>query len=431
MAVAADRLPGRRSDRYLLGDNESSQRILECAIEVIETQGEAAVRVARVAAMAGIAVPSVYHWFGSREGLVIAAHSERFRRNLSVLINPYRQALAESTTAAEFRVAILRALELVFDPSRSQARLTRLNVLGSATTRPELLSMVALRHKNLVEDVSAVIADGQTRGWVRRDHDADSLGLYLVCEVFAQVIIEFGASSLPRSRWVHLSRQTLSHVLFGTPVQHLGPHPVEAVRQDHRPDVPSTAQRILDWAVERIDDSGEASLRITELLGLGISLTSIYHHFGSREHMVQAAQAERFTQSQGAQMAQLEEMAGRCSTADEFAGMIRATCSDLFDEARAPTRRRRLSALGSLHGRPALAADIAGRENELAARGAHILEQGRRNGWLAPEVDSLAVSAWMMGLGLSRVLLEVIDIDADGAAWNRIATEAVEAALGI
>ena len=129
--------------------------------------------------------------------------------------------------------------------------------------------------------------------------------------------------------------------------------------------------------------------------------------------------------------AELEEMAGRCGSAEEFAGMLRAVCADLFDEARVPTRRRRLSALGSLHGRPELAAAIGSRENELAARGAQVLEVARRNGWLAPEVDSLAVSAWMMGLGLSRALLEIVDSEADGAAWNRIATEAVEAALGI
>lgn len=417
------------SVREPVHDHESAARILQCAIDVIESRGEAAVRVAQIAQMADIAVPSVYHWFGSREGLVIAAHGERFTRNLGALVGPYQVALDSSTTAAEFRDAILNGLELVFDPSRRVLRLTRLNVLGSAIGRPDLLKIVTERYADVVHQVVHVVSSAQQRGWVRNDYDSLTMSHYILCEIFAQVIIEFGDSNVPPARWAALSRQTMSHALFGTGVQHRGPYPIEEAAVEARPDPAPTARRILDWAVERIDERGEASLRITELGKLGVSLTSIYHHFGSRDQMVQEAQVERFTASQDAHVAFMEAAVSNCRSAADFADLVRVGTADLLSEARAANRRRRLSALGSLHGRPGLAAEIARRENELATRSALLIEHARKEGWIAAEVDSLALGAWLMGVGFSRSLIELTEAPI-GDEWNDIATATIEAAFG-
>ena len=56
------------------------QRILELAVSAIDEGGEAAVRVNDLAAEAGVTIPTLYRHFGSRDGLVEAAQTYRFRK---------------------------------------------------------------------------------------------------------------------------------------------------------------------------------------------------------------------------------------------------------------------------------------------------------------------------------------------------------------
>jgi AcrR family transcriptional regulator len=48
-------------------------RILELAIQAIDSGGEVAVRVNDLAAAAGVTVPTLYRYFGSRDDLNVAA----------------------------------------------------------------------------------------------------------------------------------------------------------------------------------------------------------------------------------------------------------------------------------------------------------------------------------------------------------------------
>lgn len=416
----------------LTHDSDSAARILDCAVRVIEEHGESAVRVATIARMANIAVPSVYHWFGNREGLVIAAHRERFTRNLQVGLAPYQRALGTTTDRTEFRALMMDAVDQIYGPERRVIRGTRLNVVGSAATRPQLLQVVLEQQRLVVAEAGAIVARAQAEGLVRTDHDPVAVAAWMSCEAFAQIVIEVGSSSLPTSRWATVSRQAIAHVLFGEPVIHQGPFAVPELPDDMRIEPTGTAKRILDWAVERIDADGEAALRIAELTEqYGISLTSIYHHFGSRDGMVQAAQVERFVASPGAHMDEVEQLVLACSTVEEYRAALGVIARQLLDSERIPNRRRRLSVLGSLHGRPGLAEAIARVQDALIVRGAHLVEYGRTKGWLASEADSLALSAWLTGLGLSRSLIELGDVGVDSSEWDRVALDSVDAAFGL
>ena len=53
--------------------NDRRNRILDAAIAVIARRGVRRMRVQEVATTAGVSVALVYHYFGSREGLLTAA----------------------------------------------------------------------------------------------------------------------------------------------------------------------------------------------------------------------------------------------------------------------------------------------------------------------------------------------------------------------
>jgi AcrR family transcriptional regulator len=79
------------------------QRLLDRTIEVIEAEGVPGVRVQPIAAAAGVAVPSVYHFFGSKEGLIEAAQAERYGRVLAESSFRFAIGVQDSADAAEFR----------------------------------------------------------------------------------------------------------------------------------------------------------------------------------------------------------------------------------------------------------------------------------------------------------------------------------------
>ncbi|MBU3700811.1 MAG: helix-turn-helix transcriptional regulator [Acidimicrobiia bacterium] len=57
--------------------DDNRTKILDMAVDMIDAGGEAAIRVNHIVAAIGVTPPVLYHHFGSRDGLVIAAQVER------------------------------------------------------------------------------------------------------------------------------------------------------------------------------------------------------------------------------------------------------------------------------------------------------------------------------------------------------------------
>jgi AcrR family transcriptional regulator len=123
------------------------QRILELAVSAIDEGGEAAVRVNDLATEAGVTVPTLYRHFGSRDGLVEAAQTYRFRKTQFVDGSVLAASLAKCKNQDELRKALRKELLTHFDTDRWELRQVRLNALGAGYARPELAASLALAQK--------------------------------------------------------------------------------------------------------------------------------------------------------------------------------------------------------------------------------------------------------------------------------------------
>lgn len=110
--------------------DDTRRRILDAAIEVISTKGEAAVRVVDVAKRAGVTQGMVTYHFGTRTNLVIEAQTERFRGTLLDDARLIATGL-ETASGLEAVMAIGRQMtELMLSEERNVQRRSRLNALG-------------------------------------------------------------------------------------------------------------------------------------------------------------------------------------------------------------------------------------------------------------------------------------------------------------
>ncbi len=141
------------------------ERLLEAAIGLMEHGGEAGLRIEQVAEIAGVSKASVYHFFGDREGLVVAALAHLYRRVMRRGFVDFDEIL-ECETRDDFLSVLLRVVPSIPDADGAAARRRRVQILGSAVSRPELQAAIRLVHGDAVSELSRVVAYGQRRGWI-------------------------------------------------------------------------------------------------------------------------------------------------------------------------------------------------------------------------------------------------------------------------
>ena len=151
-------------------DNEqevtTKERILQLAIVALDTGGEASIRVKQIADDAGVSVTSLYHFFGSREGLVESALVRRFddgyRLGRAVMRQAAESATSREELAGHFEVLIRNA----FSPAYTAARRRRMNVAGSAMSRPTLLAKINDAQREWFTELHECLLIAQQRGFI-------------------------------------------------------------------------------------------------------------------------------------------------------------------------------------------------------------------------------------------------------------------------
>lgn len=177
------------------------KRLLDAAVSIIDEEGVEGIRIRDIAAAAGVREPSVYHFFGSREGLVEAALTERFTIQQSQLFHAFGEGLLSCRTQAEFLQHVRNVLEESYDDTRAKVRSIRADVVGSAQSRPELKASVNEILFNSFQEFSRYIKDAQIRGWVDPDLDSLAFAAWLAGTSQGRIYIEMNPEAYDMNAW--------------------------------------------------------------------------------------------------------------------------------------------------------------------------------------------------------------------------------------
>jgi AcrR family transcriptional regulator len=185
-----------------------------------------------------------------------------------------------------------------------------------------------------------------------------------------------------------------------------------------------TAQRLIDAAVRAMDAEGEAGLRVDAIVAdAGVTIPVLYHHFGNREGLVQAAHVARLRLSLEHTIGELERSLSTVQDRAGFLTMFDALLAHVF----VPNHERfvRVNVLGATYGRPDLQTEVADLQREVWLRIADILSEPQRKGWIRAELDLPVFVGWLFGVALSRILMDIQDGTLDTSAWNSYTRTAV------
>jgi hypothetical protein len=192
------------------------QKILDEAIRIIETSGEASLRVHDIEVAVDVTPPSIYHFFGSREGLVIAAQEERLVRSFAEFNALSDSILRGVSSRAELRDAFLNILTMIYDPSRSLARQQRLFALGSVEGRPELAVVLGEAARGFLRQLAESFQVFKDIGWTRPDLDLEAFIQWLAGQILGRIYIEIGCEPAPNPAWDAISIDAVMFVAFGS-----------------------------------------------------------------------------------------------------------------------------------------------------------------------------------------------------------------------
>ena len=192
------------------------QKILDEAIRIIEANGEAGLRVHDIEVAVNVTPPSIYHFFGSREGLVSAAQAERVLRGFSQFGAVSEAILEKVSSRAELREAIRELLTLVYEPSRASARLQRIFAFGSAEGRRELAAIIGDAARAFLHENAERFKVFKENGWTRPDLDLEAFSQWLAGQILGRIYIEIGCEPVPNPAWDAISIEAVTFVVFGS-----------------------------------------------------------------------------------------------------------------------------------------------------------------------------------------------------------------------
>jgi AcrR family transcriptional regulator len=193
----------------------TEQKILDEAIRIIEANGEAGLRVHDIEVAVEVTPPSIYHFFGSREGLVSAAQAERLVRSFAEFNAVSASILRGVSSRAELRDAFVNILTMIYEPSRSLARQQRLFALGSGEGRPELAVVLGEAARGFLRQLAESFQVFKDIGWTRPDLDLEAFIQWLAGQILGRIYIEIGCEPAPNPAWDAISIDAVMFVAFG------------------------------------------------------------------------------------------------------------------------------------------------------------------------------------------------------------------------
>ncbi len=175
--------------------SDGRQRLLQAALDHLETNSEAELRVTDIAEDADVAIGLIRHHFGSRDGLIAEAQRVRLEGAVRADLEA-TEALAGSATTTEDILSGIRSLTLeLLNPERGGIRLSRVAVIGTAHGRPELREQYATTVKGLVGRLATIISDLQRSGLARLDLEPRAVATFIQAYALGMILHDLDPDS--------------------------------------------------------------------------------------------------------------------------------------------------------------------------------------------------------------------------------------------
>jgi len=196
---------------------DTPQRLLAEAVRVINEHGEVAIHIRDIAAACGVTSPIVYKAFNSREGLIVAAQTERYISSWRETALEIPPLIAKATTVEELKNIMAQSIRQILGPDRFVHRRIRHEVLGSLVHQPELERAVVEQLRNMRNLFADAFRVAQQRGLIRQDIDPGVAFMWYIGQIEGRFMIEIDPDGIDQEAWNKLFLDAVFFSLFEDP----------------------------------------------------------------------------------------------------------------------------------------------------------------------------------------------------------------------
>lgn len=178
---------------------------------------------------------------------------------------------------------------------------------------------------------------------------------------------------------------------------------------------------VLDVAIQHVEQHGVAGLNMRTIAAeSGVSYGAIYHHFGDRDGLVQAAQFERLRRQPGIDIASFRAALDGQGDLGNFVDRIKKIADDIADPARAKVRLERASVIASSLSRPELRKKLTDLEDDIFQQVRNLVIEAQRLGIADSTIDASAAAIYIEALAFGVVLAEFVYERPDTSALSDV-----------
>ena len=188
---------------------------------------------------------------------------------------------------------------------------------------------------------------------------------------------------------------------------------------------------LLEAAIRLIDSGGERAVKVEPLAAsLDMSVTMMYRYFGSRQGLVDAAQAERWVRSLSTSVSASAQLLDDARSATEFRKRFNQAVVAGLGRDRLGNLLRQANIVGSAYGRPELMTFVAATAKQVDQGLVTVIEGARQRGWVLRNADPVTITSWLTSVTFGRVLAWIEPDQAfDDDSWLTMTLEPLNQAL--
>lgn len=188
--------------------------VLDAVAERLIAGDELLIRIPEICEATGVNYGSVYHHFGSREGVIDAAYNLIFSQMVEEDIAFCRKATSGAETLEEYIAATLPIIgALNSGPERVARRALRVRIVAAAETRPELHELISETQSRLTEEWRLLVEYAQRREWIRDDISSTFLAVLFQVLVFGRALDDISENPLDEEDWGTSITTLFAHLL--------------------------------------------------------------------------------------------------------------------------------------------------------------------------------------------------------------------------
>jgi AcrR family transcriptional regulator len=173
------------------------QAVLDAVGDRLMKADESLIRIPEICEATGVNYGSVYHHFGSREGVIDAAYHQMFTKLAEEDIATLQSVSVASQTFEEYLVS-MQAL------------------IGSFTSSDERRARRALRARIVTIELRTIVEYGQQREWLNRDLSAHSVAVLIQVLLVGRTLDDVSTTPIDNAQW-EASMATLLGVIIARP----------------------------------------------------------------------------------------------------------------------------------------------------------------------------------------------------------------------